>query len=148
MVLSDTGLLDALSAERRIIPTHPHKLGTVFEALVGAVFIDRGYGQTRSVLERVFYPRIPDLIDTTWSDNPQPRLGTICQQVLHANVHHDHHGQIQTVRGQMVSVEVSISIPRRSRLVVQGEGPTKNEAKRATALEALRRLGMDPGNER
>lgn len=147
MVLQDSGIIDVLRAERRVAPTHPHKLGTIFEALIGAAFVDRGYPASADILGRVFFPRIPGLIESIWWDNPQLRLGTVCQQVLHAQVHYTNLGQIRTPRGPVVVVEVSVSIPRRPRLVVQGEGSTKNEAKRAAALEALRKLGMITDSE-
>ena len=107
--------------------------GTV-EALLGAVFIDRGYVPARAVVERWTKTRLGQLSadPEAWKD-PRNRLQELTQSTL--SITPDYHLMVEEGVSHAPIFEVEVRIEDRA--LARGRGPSKREASRRAALAAL-----------
>ncbi|MDO8751210.1 MAG: ribonuclease III [Dehalococcoidia bacterium] len=109
-------------------------LAAALEALVGAVFLDRGYGASQRLVSRILEPELAQVRAEGVSKDPKSELQERMQ--------HDGRG---TPSYQMVSAE---GPPHQRRFTVQvvvdgqplgtGQGPRRVDAERQAALQALK----------
>jgi ribonuclease-3 len=114
-------------------------LGSTFEALIGALYLDCGLGAVQNFVE----PMLEDAVDAILVDNRDQDPKSLLQEYTQA------HGL-----GTPVYRTVGISGPDHQRLYEievlladqpfgRGFGPSKQAAAKASAREALRRLALE-----
>lgn len=111
-------------------------LENVYEALVGALYLDAGYDVTRDFVRRTLGPHItPEIAEQPLS--PKSQLQEVVQRELHAAPTY----KVEEVKGpahEPTFVCVALVGDRR---LGRGEGGSKKEAESEAAREALEALG-------
>uniref|UniRef100_A0A182J388 Dicer-2 n=1 Tax=Anopheles atroparvus TaxID=41427 RepID=A0A182J388_ANOAO len=110
----------------------PKVLGDVFEALIGAVYLDSG--KDLNVTWRVCYRLLRDEISNFSRDTP---IQVVRQ--LHEHPDANPHFSAPHVEDEVVMVKLTYSL-RNQRMKVYGFGKNKEDAKRAAAKIALSKL--------
>lgn len=112
-------------------------LEDAFEALVGALFLDRGLDETRRVVLRIYGGLEERLAAVEDQENPKGRLQEIVQP-LHGN---------QALRYEVLAIEgedharhYEVAVHLLDRRLGTGRGTSKKLAEEAAAREALRLL--------
>lgn len=109
-------------------------LANAFEAIVGAIYLDSGYGSTKGFILRVLEPKIPDILEkklykdhkSLFQEEAQEREGiTPTYDVLKEwGPDHDKHFIVGVYLGKA--------------LIAEGEGQSKQEAQQSAAEFALK----------
>jgi ribonuclease-3 len=118
-------------------------LAGAFEAVIGAIALDRGFGAARKFIMRLLERDAPAmLLSAEGAANPKGRLQEILQE------HHRKAPVYRTVATQgpdharTFVVEVSFA----DRVLGRGEGPSKRDAEQSAAADALASLASDPNS--
>lgn len=115
-------------------------LEDVYEALVGALYLDAGYGAARAfVLRTLGDHMVPETIERR--ANPKTRLQAITQS---GTIHITPTYRIERTDGpdhERVFTSVALLDGRR---IGRGRGGSKKEAENAAAADAIRRIEEDP----
>ena len=106
----------------------------VFEALVGAVYLDRGYEAARTHVLRWYGPLGPRLAGQECSDNPKGRIQELVQP-LHGNTALRY--AVARIKGEPHERRFEVQLYLLDRLVGTGSGSSKKEAEENAAREAL-----------
>lgn len=118
----------------------PSILANAFEALIGAVYLDGGFGAAEALVRRLFLPWLEPyrkdmllLVDakSNLQEKLQGRYGEAPAYVLEKEEGPDHDKLF------------SISVRFRERVLGVGVAKSKKEAEQRAAVEALQRLGED-----
>lgn len=112
----------------------PRLLASVFEAVLGAVFLDSSFDVAAGVVERLFEPRI-DAVAAQPKD-PKSRV----QEFLQARGRPTPSYRVVETRGADHDREFEVELLLEGRGVATGVGRSKLEAERAAALAALSEL--------
>lgn len=111
-------------------------LENVYEAIVGALYLDGGVEAARSFIERTLLPRVsPDMASRPLS--PKSRLQEVTQRDLRCGPVYKLVGE----EGPMHSPTFTSVAIVGGRRVGRGKGSSKKEAEAAAALDALANLG-------
>ena len=112
-------------------------IANAFEALIGAIYLDRGYDIARDFIMRILFPRLPGVISNELHRDPkslfqeeaQERVGITPTYVVRQEwgPDHDKHFVIGAYLGR--------------EFVAEGEGPSKQTAQEAAARSALQAKG-------
>lgn len=118
-------------------------LADAFEALVGAVFLDGGYGEASSFVSRCYHDSFGELTDLPNLDNPKGEL----QELLQAGSAEPPSYEIISITGPDHDREFECAVHHRHRHLGTGRGKSKKAAESAAALAALATLRHTPANE-
>lgn len=112
-------------------------LANVFEAVVGAIYLDQGYAASRDFISRVLMPRLDEVLEkklykdpkSLFQEEAQERVGiTPTYEVVREwGPDHDKHFIIGVYLGK--------------ELIAEGEGPSKQAAQEEAARNALHLKG-------
>ncbi|MDP3727289.1 MAG: ribonuclease III [bacterium] len=112
-------------------------IANAFEALIGAMYLDRGYDTVRDFILRILLPRLPNVISqelhrdpkSLFQEEAQERVGVTPTYVVRQEwgPDHDKHFVIGAYLGR--------------ELIAEGEGPSKQAAQEAAARSALEAKG-------
>ncbi len=111
-------------------------LAGALEALIGAVYLGRGYRSARALVRRLLAPELRRVRTMGVEIDPKSRLQHVAQATWHQPPEYVTLGREMTAEGQLFVVEVRIA----GRPYGRGTGPSKREAQRAAARDALRTL--------
>lgn len=108
-------------------------LANTFEAITGAVYLDRGYASTQKFLARVLFPEMREILEKNLWRDPKSMLQEEAQERLGITPTY------QTVRewGPDHAKRFLIAVSLGAEEVAQGEGASKQEAEMEAAKEAL-----------
>ena len=107
-------------------------LAAVYEAVLGAIFLDGGYGVVRGIVERHFHEAI-GTIGTAVSTDPKTELQEICQKLYHATPTYRVIAQSGPDHARRYIVHVEL----KDAVLAHGEGPSKRAAEQDGARRAL-----------
>lgn len=115
-------------------------LEDVFEAIVGALYVDAGYDAARDfVIRNLGEYMVPETIER--SMNPKTRLQEITQS---GNMHMTPTYRLESEQGPAhARVFTSVALLE-GRRVGRGKGSSKKESESAAAADAIRRIEEDP----
>jgi ribonuclease III len=109
-------------------------LANCFEAVVGALYLDKGYGEAKKFIEDNLLVTFQDILSSgSWMD-PKSRLQEISQSVENATPHY----RVLTEEGPDHEKQFTIGAFVNDTLRGQGEGPSKQIAQQNAATEALK----------
>lgn len=116
-------------------------LAGALEALIGAVYVGHGYRAARALVRRLLGPEFRRVKTAGVEMDPKSRLQHLVQAAWHQPPEYVTLGREMTPDGQLFVVEVRIAGQPYGR----GTGPSKREAQRAAARDALRILEASGG---
>lgn len=109
-------------------------LADAFEALMGAVYLDCGYEQTRELVLRLFQSEIEALAGSPEEKNPKGQLQECLQAIEPAPPEYE----IVTETGPDHRKVFQAQVSWRGKVLAVGRGKSKKEAEARAAAEALR----------
>jgi len=107
--------------------------GNGFEALVGAIFLDRGVGTVELFLGTVMLPKLTTIISEKRFLDAKSRFQELAQERLRATPQY----QVLDESGPDHNKSFLVGVFIGERLVAQGTGPSKVEAEKEAAKAAL-----------
>ena len=117
----------------------PTTLSATFEALVGALYLDQGLEAVQRFMLPLLEPAIKRILEARLDEDPKSRL----QEWAQAQGYRTPTYHILEVRGPDHAREFDIEVRIEGRPYGRGKGPSKREASKAAAADALRKLGLD-----
>lgn len=116
-------------------------LAGALEALVGAVYLAHGHRAARALVRRLLAPEFRRVRTSGVDIDPKSKLQHAAQATWHQPPEYVTLERTVTLEGQLFVVEVRIA----GQPFGRGSGPSKREAQRAAARDALRRLEQGGG---
>jgi ribonuclease-3 len=110
----------------------PSILAALYEAVVGAVFLDCGYEQARQVVQRHFSAALGQIGSQATTD-PKTELQEVCQRMQRATPAYRLVAEVGPDHARHFVVEVTF----REQVLARGEGPSKRSAEQDAARQAL-----------
>jgi ribonuclease-3 len=112
-------------------------LANAFEAIVGAIYLDQGYGAAREFIERELLGRADEIVSKRLWQDPKSRFQEKGQEVV---------GSTPTYKtlkeeGPDHDRTFTIGVFLRDELIAQGIGRSKQEAEQAAAIKGLEAKG-------
>lgn len=111
-------------------------LADVLEAVVGAVYVDAGYGVAHALVSRWYGELVERLMDLRGDFKSQ------LQEVIQKRARKLPHYRITATQGPDHAKEFVAVVEVDGRVLGEGRGRSKKEAEQAAAEAALRRLGV------
>lgn len=112
-------------------------LANTFEAVVGAIYLDQGYGATREFVERQLMPRLGEIVTKRLYKDPKSLFQEEAQERLEITPAYQVHREWGPDHDKHFVVGVYLDRD----LVAEGEGPSKQAAEVEAARLALRSKG-------
>ena len=112
-------------------------LADAMEAVIGAAYLDGGMRATGRIFERLFVPHMHDGITAQWRDNPKGELQDLAQRLWQVAPRYT----VVEEHGPMHSRRYTIEVKCGSFLTGRGSGPSKHEAEKGAAFDALSHSG-------
>lgn len=116
-------------------------LADLFEAIVGAIYLDGGLAATKKFLFKTFGQEIQNILAT-----PEQNWKAILQDYVQKNQQKTPSYLVLEESGPDHSKLFSIAVCVDSQTLGIGSGPSKKAAQQAAALEALKFYGVTPKN--
>ncbi len=136
-IAKDLGLADGLLLSRGEAQaggrSNPTILADVFEALLGAIFLDQGYGAAKAFVEKRVYSTLPRILAESLHVDPKSALQEIVQAKWQALPAYAIVSETGADHDKTFSVEVTVN----GRVVGRGTGNSKKRAQEAAAQDAL-----------
>lgn len=127
LLLSRGEAKDAQSKARQTI------LANAFEAVVGALYLDRGFEAAREFVHRWVSPKLPHIISNHLYIDPKSKL----QERAQEKTGHTPNYKVLDEWGPDHDKHFRVGVYLGKRKVAEGEGPSKQEAQVAAAEAAL-----------
>jgi ribonuclease-3 len=109
-------------------------LSCVFEAILGAVYLDGGYESAQKVVHHLFYERIKNLGD---ENNYRKDYKTRLQEEIQKMVSQTPTYVVELEQGPAHDKTFEITVRLGDRVLGRGEGKTKKQAEQLAAQQAL-----------
>ena len=122
---------DVESKARQFIVTN------AFEALIGAIYLDRGYKTAEKFIHRFVLPELPNIIEHGLDVDPKSRLQELSQEKLKSTPRYDVLKEVGPDHAKWFTIGVYIGAD----MVATGEGSSKQEAQLDAAKKGLAAKG-------
>jgi ribonuclease III len=116
--------------------TRPRLLAQAFEALVGALYVDRGLEASRSFVLRLLAPEVDRIAAEPGASDPKSRLQVIAQAATGITPVYE----LVSTAGPEHRPHFDVLVRLGSDVIGTGEGENKQEAEQAAAVMALKRF--------
>ncbi len=114
-----------------------YRLANMMEAVIGAIFIDRGYKVARDFVEKNIIVKISEIIKSGSYLDAKSHFQQKAQEQFHITPHYDVLKESGPDHDKTFLVGVFIG----DEMVASGEGPSKQEAQREAARNGLKEKG-------
>ncbi len=131
MLLSRGESKDAKSKARRYI------LANAFEAIIGAIYIDRGWEESKQFILRSVISKLPEILEHRLYIDPKSRFQEAAQE--HVGVTPSY--RVLSEEGPDHAKKFQVGIYLEKDLIAVGTGMSKQEAQVAAAAEAVKVKG-------
>ncbi len=111
-------------------------LSNAVEALVGAVYLDRGYEMAREVVDKLVLPHLEGIVEKGLDRDPKSILQEIIQEKLKVTPTYE----VVRETGPDHQKEFQIGVYFGGKLFAEGAGSSKQEAENRAAQNALTKL--------
>ncbi|MBI4094135.1 ribonuclease III [Candidatus Kaiserbacteria bacterium] len=108
-------------------------LACTFEAVIGAIYLDRGSGTVDLFLDAVLFRHLQEIMDSEAYIDSKSRLQELAQERLQITPHYE----VLSQNGPDHEKTFVVGVFLRARQVGQGQGSSKSEAETEAAREAL-----------
>jgi len=125
-----------LIAAKEVDKENPALLADVFEALLGAVYLDAGIDKCREILSKYLFSREEEILKSEIFQNPKTLLNEMTQELgFGAPIY-----ELLEEWGEFHKRKFKIAVIAGDEPLGQGTGLSKKEAEQNAAKEALKRL--------
>lgn len=140
---SDLGMNDFLLLSRGEMKdtgkARQYILANTFEALIGALYLDRGYGSAKDFIAKSLYHRLPGILENRLWQDAKSKFQEKAQEVVGIT---PTYGVLEE-SGPDHDKRFIIGVHLGDDLVSKGEGESKQEAEQEAARRALKARGWD-----
>jgi len=117
-----------------------YMLADTFEALVGAIYMDKGYSEARKFIEKHLLIELPEIISLELFKDPKSELQEIAQEKTGITPHYD----VIEQSGPDHEKNFRMGVFLEDRKLAEGEGTSKKEAEEKAAEKALKKKFNQP----
>ncbi|MBI4253023.1 ribonuclease III [Candidatus Uhrbacteria bacterium] len=122
---------DAGSKARKYIVTN------AFEALIGAIYLDRGYKTAEKFIHRFVLPELPTILEKGLDIDPKSRFQELAQEKMKITPRYE----VLQETGPDHAKRFTVGIFLEKELIAKGEGTSKQEAQVSAAQKGLQAKG-------
>jgi ribonuclease III len=108
-------------------------LANVFEAFIGAIYLDQGYDAAARFVAAQLFPKTDDIVNKRLWQDPKSRFQELSQEHVSITPAYQLHGQEGPDHDRIFTIGVYL----RNELVAEGKGRSKQEAEQQAALRAI-----------
>ncbi|MCL2284693.1 MAG: ribonuclease III [Fibromonadales bacterium] len=126
-----------LITAKEVDKENPALLADVFEALIGAVYLDAGIEKCREILLKFLFSKEDEILKSDIFQNPKTLLNEKTQELGLGAPAYEALGEWGEIHKRKFKMAVKVS----SKRLGQGTGFSKKEAEQNAAKEALKALG-------
>lgn len=112
-------------------------LTNAFEAVIGAIYLDRGYKIAEKFIHRFVLPELPAILEQGLDVDPKSRFQELAQEKLKVTPRYDVLKEVGPDHAKWFTIGVYLHTD----LVAQGEGSSKQEAQLDAAKKGLEAKG-------
>lgn len=112
-------------------------LANTFEAFIGGLYLDRGYGQCREFIARYLLPELPQIIEQELYKDAKSRFQEVAQEIVKITPAY----RVLKEQGPDHAKHFTVGVFLGEELVAQAGGYSKQEAEEETAKAALEAKG-------
>ena len=109
-------------------------LANTFEALLGAIYLDKGYEAAKSVVKKVLLPKLPEIVKNEAYIDAKSKLQEIAQEVMSITPHY----QVLSEKGPDHDKQFLVGVFVGRKKLGQGQGSSKQRAEIDAAENALK----------
>jgi len=114
----------------------PYLLANVFEAILGAVYLDAGYEKTREIVEKFLFPKLEKIIEEGTQTDAKSNFQEFAQAKFSITPQYKIISEIGPDHAKIFRMGVYVG----DQLFGVGEGINKQAAEQVAAAEALKKL--------
>lgn len=112
-------------------------LTNAFEAVIGAMYLDRGYKTAEKFIHRFVLPELPTILEMGLDVDPKSRFQELAQEKMKITPRYE----VLKEMGPDHAKNFTVGVFLEKELVAQGEGTSKQEAQVAAAQNGLKAKG-------
>ncbi len=112
-------------------------LANAMEALIGAIYLDQGYGSAQEFISRFILKELPDIIDNKSYRDAKSLFQEMAQDKVGITPTYE----VLKEWGPDHARNFEVGVFLEKELVASGQGPSKQEAQQQAASEALKKKG-------
>ena len=109
-------------------------LANTFEALIGAIYVDKGYDTAETFIKKYIISLLPEVIEKKLYIDPKSHLQEISQQKLNATPEY----RVLKDEGPDHDKVFTVGVFANGKQIAEGTGPSKQKAEQTAASEALK----------
>ncbi len=109
-------------------------LANTFEALIGGIYLDKGYDAAKEFITKYIISLLPEVIEKKLYVDPKSHLQELAQQDRGATPDY----RVTKDEGPDHDKMFTVGVYVKGELIAQGDGPSKQKAEQAAAAEALK----------
>lgn len=109
-------------------------LANAFEAVIGAMYLDRGYDTTRDFVQKVLIPKLPQIIAKDLHRDAKSRLQELAQEQLGITPRYE----VLDSSGPDHAKHFTIGVFVGDNKLAEGDGASKQQAEQAAAKTAVK----------
>jgi ribonuclease-3 len=132
-------LLLSKGEERDTGRARQYILANAFEALVGAIYLDKGYDAAKEFIASQLFDRTDTIVQKRLWQDPKSRFQELAQEYTNVTPSYETLAQVGPDHDRVFTVGVFLGDER----VAEGKGRAKQEAEQQAAENALRVKGWD-----
>lgn len=114
----------------------PYLLANVFEAVLGAVYLDGGYEKAKAIVEEFLFPRLPKIIEENAQIDPKSEFQELAQARLAITPEY----RVLSEKGPDHAKIFEMGAYVGKDLYGKGKGHSKQDAEQEAARDALKKL--------
>ena len=108
-------------------------LANTFEALIGAIYLDKGYAASATFIDGHLISLLPEIIEKRLYIDPKSHLQERCQEVMSATPEY----RVISDEGPDHNKTFTVGVYARKLLIAEGKGSSKQRAEQEAATAAL-----------
>lgn len=114
-------------------------LANAYEAIIGAIYLDQGYGAAEQFIRAHVLPQLPEILEKQLYRDPKSRFQEIAQEKLGITPHYE----VVEESGPDHNKRFVIAVKVGAETVATGEGTSKQEAQEQAARAGLAAKGWE-----
>ncbi|MFA6457840.1 MAG: ribonuclease III [Patescibacteria group bacterium] len=114
----------------------PYLLANVFEAVLGATYLDGGFEKAKAIVHKFLLPKLPGIIASNAQVDAKSEFQEVAQEKLAITPEYRVLGESGPDHSKIFEMGAYVG----KDLFGRGRGPSKQEAEQAAAAEALKKL--------